>query len=318
MYLCYVDEAGNGQVVKPEKPDSQPVMVIGGFTVPEHRLKSLVWNFIALKKKYEPSLAKDGVHPIDVIRHELKGDTIRRKMRHGGRNQLRTAHRILADLLSLLEQHDCKVLARIWALKENVVNDTETMYLSSVRSMCENFEHFLAERDGSGVVVLDSRSYVKNLKNVDCVTTEKFRNGADRLPHLAESPVFGHSDTHVGLQIADLVVSAILFPAACTTYADDLTWNIHCHPGHGAAREHCPRLGELQHRYEVRPEKWTGGVVVADHRRQLPGSKLFDYAGPTQPSTPVRIPAPAAALDLAPAAAFPEPLASEGEQQPVI
>lgn len=314
MYLCYLDEAGNGQVVTADKPDSQPAMIIGGFSVPGARLNALIWDFITLKKKYEPSLAKDGVRPLDVIRHELKGDTVRRKYRHGGRNHARWADRLLGDLLSLLERHDCRVFARAWVLKDDTVNDAEGMYLASVRAICEDFEHYLAERDGQGVAVLDSRSYVKNLKNVECVTTEKFRNGADRLPHLAESPVFGHSGTHAGLQIADLVVSGILFPAVCATYAGDLTGNIHCHPRHAAALEHCPRLGELQHRYEVRPGKWTGGVVVSDQRGHRSAGDLFKVGEVLPAVAPVPVPAHPVDQVLTPAA---QPTAATDLAEPV-
>ncbi|MBH5334305.1 DUF3800 domain-containing protein [Streptomyces pactum] len=311
MYLCYFDEAGNGQVVTAEKPDSQPAMVIGGFAVPEARLHALVRGFMELKRSYMPCLAKEGVRPLQVIRHELKGDTVRRKYRHGGRNHARWADRLISDLLSLLEEHDCRVLARAWVLREDTVNDAEGMYLSSVRSLCEDFEHYLAQRGGQGVAVLDSRSYVKNVKNVDCVTAEKFRQGADRLPHLAEAPVFGHSDTHAGLQIADLVVWGILFPAVCTTYADDLTWNVHCHPGHAAAREHCPRLGRLQYRYEVRPGKWTGGVVVSDQRGHRSARELFTQSGDLSNG----VPAPARPADevLAPVTAEPPSAAGLAE-----
>ena len=37
---------------------------------------------------------------------------------------------------------------------------------------------------------------------------------------------------------ADLLISAVLFPAACATYAEDLTWNTHCHPAYAAIRSH--------------------------------------------------------------------------------
>ena len=45
--------------------------------------------------------------------------------------------------------------------------------------------------------------------------------------------MFGHSDSHVALQVADILASAVLFPAACSAYCQALTWNQHIHPGYG-------------------------------------------------------------------------------------
>lgn len=45
-------------------------------------------------------------------------------------------------------------------------------------------------------------------------------------------PVFGHSDNHAGLQLADLLCSAMLAPIACAAYAaEHASWNRHCDPG---------------------------------------------------------------------------------------
>ena len=38
--------------------------------------------------------------------------------------------------------------------------------------------------------------------------------------------MFGHSDAHVALQIADIVASALLFPMACAAYCYELGKNV--------------------------------------------------------------------------------------------
>lgn len=130
------------------------------------------------------------------------------------------------------------------------------------------------------------------------------------MPHLPESPVFGHSDTHLGLQIADLLVSAVLAPSAAVTYANDLTGNVHCHPGFIEVRDrHCPRLGKLQHRYQAPTGKWTGGVVVSDARGHQSAAKLFAPAGTALTAPAVVIPGQRSPLDLATAATVPAPSA---------
>ncbi|MCK7625782.1 DUF3800 domain-containing protein [Streptomyces sp. RS10V-4] len=256
--------------------DSVPVMVVGGFTVPEEQMAALVEDFIGLKKRFLPELrALPSV--TQVIHHEIKGETLRRRFRREPRNPKRMAHGFLDKLLTILERRECTVLARIWVKQDGVRNDEAAMYAASVSTLCATFEHYLAERSDSGIAVLDSRNPHDNMGNVHCVTTQRFGAGGDPLPHLPESPVFGHSNTHVGLQIADLLVSAVLAPAAAVTYAGDLgDVNVHCHPGYAKVRErHCPRLGKLQHRYRTAAGKWAGGVVVSDARGRQSGRKLF-------------------------------------------
>jgi hypothetical protein len=306
LYLCYIDESGTGQVLNPGVPDSVPVLAIGGFTVPESQMKALAWDFIALKKQFRPELRTVPTLS-QVVHHEIKGETLRKCFRRPGRNQRRMAQRLLDQLLTILEERNCTVMARLWVKQDGVVNDDAAMYGASVTALCENFEHYLAERSSSGIAVLDSRNPTDNVGNVHCVTTRKFGKGGDRMPHLPESPVFGHSNTHLGLQIADLLVSAVLAPAASVTYAGELQGNVHCHPGFHEVRElYCPRLGKLQHRYRTPGGKWTGGVVVSDARGHRSAGKLFAPAAPRTGGVVPGVPAQVAAHELATAASFPD------------
>ncbi|MEV0304406.1 hypothetical protein [Streptomyces prasinus] len=63
------------------------------------------------------------------------------------------------------------------------------------------------------------------------------------------------------------------------TYAQDLTWNTHCHPAYAAIRDrHCARVGELQHPYRPATGKWTGGGVVSDRQSGRSAAELFRIA----------------------------------------
>ncbi|MFF3540677.1 DUF3800 domain-containing protein [Streptomyces platensis] len=306
LYLCYIDESGTGQPLNPHVPDSVPVMAIGGFTVPESQMRALAWDFIALKKQFRPELGRFSTLS-QVVHHEIKGETIRKQFRGSGRKQKRMAHRFIGKLLDILERRNCTVMARIWVKQDYAANNDTAMYAASVTAICANFEHYLAERSSSGIIVLDSRNPTDNAGNVHCVTTRKFGKGGDRMPHLPESPVFGHSNTHLGLQIADLLVSAVLAPAAAVTYAGDLTANVHCHPGfHDIRDRHCPRLGDLQHRYQTSTGKWTGGIVVSDPRGHRSAGKLFAPAGETAIEDLPGIPAQSTPQKLATIVPFPE------------
>ncbi|WP_432146255.1 DUF3800 domain-containing protein [Streptomyces sp. bgisy084] len=306
MYLCYIDESGTSQVLNPAVPDSVPVLAIGGFTVHESQMKALAWDFIALKKQFRPELRTVPTLS-QVVHHEIKGETLRKRFRRPGRNQRRMAQRFLDQLLTILEKRDCTVMARLWVKREGAVNDDAAMYGASVTALCGYFEHYLAERSSSGIAVLDSRNPTDNVGNVHCVTTRKFGKGGDRLPHLPESPLFGHSNTHLGLQIADLLVSAVLAPAAAVTYAGDLQGNVHCHPGFHEVRDlYCPRVGKLQHRYRTSSGKWTGGVVVSDARGHRSASTLFAPIAAKTGEAVSAFPAQVAPHELVTAASFPD------------
>ncbi|MFD8547676.1 DUF3800 domain-containing protein [Streptomyces sp. NPDC059649] len=313
MHLCYLDESGTGQPLNPEVPDSMPVLVIGGFAVPEAQLKALAWDFIALKKRFRPEL-RNLPRLTQVVHHEVKGETLRKPFRRAGRNQRRRAHGFLDHLLNILEERDCAVMARIWVKEDGKVNDDAAMYATSVSALCANFEHYLSERSSTGIAVLDSRNPTDNLGNVHCVTTRKFGKGGDRLPRLAESPLFGHSNTHLGLQIADLIVSAILAPAASVTYAGDLVGNVHCDPGFAEIRDrHCPRLRKLQHRYQDASGRWTGGIVVSDARGRRSAQELLT---PSATETVPGVPAQGHARDVAAAQALGEVIAPAAQPVP--
>ncbi|HEY9441498.1 MAG TPA: DUF3800 domain-containing protein, partial [Streptomyces sp.] len=181
MHLCYIDEAGNGQALDPARLDAPPVLVVGGFTVPRAHVKDLTWDFLNVKKQYRPQL-RHVMHLSELIQHEVKGSDVRKNLRAGNHNWHRAAMELLASLLDILE--------------EGLAFNESGVYPSSVGSLTETFQAQLAHEHSRGIMVLDSRTKVKNAPNVPCVTARKYRTGGDGLRGIIESPVFGHSDTH--------------------------------------------------------------------------------------------------------------------------
>lgn len=286
MHLCYIDEAGNGQTLDPARPDAPPVLVVGGFTVPRSHVKDLAWEFLRVKKHYRPQLQRAD-HLSDVIQHEIKGADVRKNIRAGNHAWRRAAMELLASLLDILERHDTRVLARVWVKEEGLAFNETGVYSSSVSSLTETFQAQLAHEHSRGMMVLDSRTKVKNAPNVHCVTTRKYRTGGDDFRGIIESPLFGHSDTHTLLQLADLVVSSMLFPIACHAYTHDLTWNVHCDGAYQPLREQFGgRLKRLQFRYQDPVGKWRGGIVVSDRRTAQSSGLMFGQGKPAQPGVP--------------------------------
>ncbi|MFE1311698.1 DUF3800 domain-containing protein [Streptomyces sp. NPDC058755] len=298
MHLCYIDEAGNGQTLDPARPDAPPVLVVGGFTVPRAQIKSLTWAFLEAKKQYRPQL-RNAEQLSEVIQHEIKGSDVRKNLRAGNHGWQRAAMQFVASLLDILEAHEARVLARVWVKEVGLAFDESGVYPASVAALNESFQAQLAYEHSRGMMVLDSRTKVKNAPNVHCVTTRKYRTGGDMLRGVIESPVFGHSDTHTLLQLADLTVSLLLFPIACHAYLSDLTWNVHCDDAYQPLREHFgERLRKLQFRYQDPLGKWRGGIVVSDRRTRQSSSLMF--------GTPKVTPGSAAAIPGQPGTPFPE------------
>lgn len=211
LYLCYIDEAGNGQTLDPARPDAPPVLVVGGFTVHDSAIKDLTWDFLKAKKKYRPQL-RHAMHLSEVIHTEIKGSDVRKDVRLGNRDRRRAAILLLDSVLAILERYNTRILARVWVKEEGLAFNETGVYSTSVGSLTETFQAQLADAHARGVMILDSRTKSKNAPNVHCVTTRKYRAGGDGLKGVIESPVFGHSDTHTLLQLSDLVLS----PRSCS------------------------------------------------------------------------------------------------------
>ncbi len=89
-------------------------------------------------------------------------------------------------------------------------------------------------------------------------------------------PTFGHSENHVGIQIADLLCSALLFPMAAHAYCTGLVNNVHVQAGYEILKTQFGlRVRGLQHRFQDSTGRWRGGIVVCDSLTNRPGTHLF-------------------------------------------
>lgn len=103
-----------------------------------------------------------------------------------------------------------------------------------------HFNEFLLARNSRGVLIADGRAHHQNIQVSHSVFTQKWRTGGDPFPSMLEVPVFSHSENHVGLQLADLIASTLVFPMAATNYCVPLP-------------KPAPHIGEAQrHRQDAR------------------------------------------------------------------
>ncbi len=179
-------------------------------------------------------------------------------------------------ILELIEQHDAKTMGRIWIKGIGMPFNGIATYTFSVQSICNYFQQFLTEKQDQGIMIADSRNKVKNVQVAHSIFTRKFRIGGDEYDRILEMPVFGHSDNHAGIQVADLLCSAMLFPMATYTYCLGHVSSTHVNQRFGRIRERLgKRLEKIQFRYQESSGKWKGGITVSDAIAHRHGKALF-------------------------------------------
>ena len=278
MHVCFIDESGDlGALGDPPQPNDQPVLAIAGLFVDIARLSDLTHKFLDLKQLYFPGLPYPSTRPLDRILPEIKGAEIRRNAtRRTGRQR---AHAIgfLDRILGLLRHHDVRLVGRIWVKGLGSPFDAMPVYTSSIQGICTYFEHYLNRADDTGLCIADSRNKIGNVRVSHSIFTQKFSQVAENYGRLLELPTFGHSDNHAGLQICDIVCSALLFPVACFAYCTGHVNNVHVQPRAIALRErYGEQLKDFQYRYRnAQTGRYEGGIVVSDAIGQQSGSLMF-------------------------------------------
>ena len=128
----------------------------------------------------------------------------------------------------------------------------------------------------TGIAILDPRAKVQDRRVSSSVFTQKFKADGDRYPAIIDMPTFGQSDNHAGVQVADILCSAILSPIAAYSYCSGHVNNVHVDPGFSLLKaRYGTFLQQLQYRYQDDDGRWRGGIVVSDSISQKSGSHLF-------------------------------------------
>jgi hypothetical protein len=251
--------------------------VIGGLFVAVASLADLTDSFLTLKYRYFPGLPYRSARHLDRILPEIKGAEIRRNATRGNARQRLHAVGFLDRLIGLLRHHDVKLVARIWIKGVGLPFDATPVYTSSMQGICGYFEHYLNQIHSTGLCIADSRNKLKNVNVSHSIFTQKFSMAARRYTPLVELPTFGHSENHAGLQICDIVCSALIYPIACFAYCTDHVNNVHVQPRAAHLRyRYGNQLKDFQYRYlNPATSRFEGGLVVSDAIARRTGSAMF-------------------------------------------
>lgn len=280
MYVCYIDESGDTSSLKDDK--AQPAFIIAGLIIEQSSIHRITQDFLTLKQTFNPNALPPGSRRLDWIREEVKGTDLRKEACDNGRRKRRHAIGFFDKAMDLLERHDVRVVGRVFVKEQNTLINHVSIYCNTVQYICEQFEHFLKSKGTPGMVVMDSRSPTQNIGAAHSIFTQKFKASGDAYPSLLEAPAFGHSNNHAGIQLADLICSAFLWPMAIHGYCEGKITSIHIRPGYWQiGHRYGGRIKRLQHRYQLGSGQWSGGIGVSDRLGKQSGSRLFQATPPT-------------------------------------
>ena len=279
MYILYVDESGDlGSM--PATPalngNDQPVLAIGGLIIDAGRLEQLTQDFLNLKSTWFPGLPYPSHKHLDKIIPEIKGADLRRNATRGSRNQRRHAVGFLDHLIRLLQHYNVMLLARVWVKPLGQPFNGKPVYTSSIQALYTYFDHWLGVQNDFGFCIADSRDYLKNVNVAHSIFTQKYQLTSATYGRILELPTFGHSENHAGIQICDIVCSALLYPIAAQAYCSGIIQNVHVQPSALLLRQRFGlTLKAMQHRYQEPTGRWVGGVVVSDPHQHRNSEIMF-------------------------------------------
>jgi len=250
-------------------------MIILGLIANAASVPALTRDFLALKRRHFPA-RYTAPHALDHILVEVKGSEILQMTRKPSRNQRRQAQRLRAELLDLVEAHDCHIVGRVWVKEPGKSMAPVPSYTYATQDIARHFSQYLQARSSEGILIADAREHGQNIRVAQSVFTQKWRTGGDPYPFMREVPVFAHSDNHAGLQVADLLASTLVFPMAAAAYGSPAPGAVHSSPHYEEVRSSFgERIRALQYRYRDETGRWRGGLVVSDPGGHRSGSALF-------------------------------------------
>ena len=273
MKILYIDEAG-GFEAPDSSPSATPLMVVAGVAFDHSRLPAITDEFLKLKARFYPGKVVAARHLLDYVLAEVKGSDVRAAVRSSSRDQRRQAIGFLDHTMALLASHGAAIVGRVWVKAHRQSLSPRASYTFAIQDLALHFEHLLASSSDTGLMVCDGRMHHQDAEVAHSIFTQKHKLAGDSYPHLVEATLFGRSQNHVGLQLADLVASALLFPMATRTFCPTLPTGPHTSARFDTIKQrYASTLRSMQHRYQDGAGRWRGGVVVSDKLGHRPSKR---------------------------------------------
>jgi hypothetical protein len=275
--ICYIDEAGCPGVLPTAHSIVQPALVISALIVDADKLKALTNDFIKLKVRYFPGKFSRLHHDLDALMVEIKGADIRQGLRHGDKGKVQHHQKFLDDLFSLLDTAGARLVSRIWIKGIGQPFDGRAVYTATTQRIATLFQHYLGKNQGCGIMIGDFRDPKRNSHISHSVFTQKHKRGynGDAYPNLIEAPTFGISDNHAGLQVVDLITSAVIYPIATHLYCRGFVHSTHVNAGDSRIHlRYRARLKKVQYTPHI-DGKIQHGITVNDPHANKTSYDIF-------------------------------------------
>lgn len=236
----------------------------------------MVPEYLKMKRRYFPGLIPPESAFLDAVRPEIKGADIRRSIASGSHKPARHAERFLSAVVDLCIQANVRLVSKVYVKGVGRQNRHTSIYTAACQALFISFDHYLSSVEDVGFCIADSRTKGLNVPVAHSIFTQKFSARQNYYPRILELPTFGHSENHVGVQICDLLASAIIIPAVTHEYCTGHVANVHVQPGYSRIRDRfTPQLQQMLYRYQDDGRKWRGGITVSDAILHRPSSALF-------------------------------------------
>lgn len=269
LAFCYLDEAGCPGMLPSATSQIQPVFVLTALFFPESNIRQLTKDYVALKVKYYPAAFSHLTHDLEALRVELKGSELKKDLRkHHTDPARKTAERFLDDVLSLVKQHEGRLISRIWIKGVGKPFNGRSIYALTTQKFSMLFQRYLNETNRNGLIIADFREPKANSIISHAIFSQKFKRGrkGDVYPNILESPLFGISDNHAGLQISDIITSAIICPMATHVYCTGHVTSSHVNPNNKYIHQrYRKRIRALEYKLFLKNKKMRGISVHDAH-----------------------------------------------------
>jgi hypothetical protein len=178
-------------------------------------------------------------------------------------------------------QNDVRLISKVFVKTIGQPNQHTAVYTSACQSLFRTFDHYLTTADDFGFCIADFRTTALNIQVAHSIFTQMFSTRQAQYPRIVELPTFGHSDNHVGVQVCDLLSSALIVPMAIHTYCTGHVANVHVQPRFSRIRgRYIARIQQLLYRYQDTQGFWRGGITVSDGILHRPSSLMFQNIPP--------------------------------------
>ena len=205
MHFFYIDEAGSPEGHHEPLIDGEtPIFTLNALCLKSQEWRELDRDYLRLKRRFFKK--EIGDNPAEYF--EVKGSELTRP---GNRTNKR-AHKFIELVFGLCRKYSVTLFSIIFVKNPVEPTSKKSLYTMALQYLCERFQAFLEETEGSenGIIIMDSRMHNIDLDVAQSHLSFIFGHKTGRTcDKILEAPMFANSKLTAGLQIIDIMGSCI-------------------------------------------------------------------------------------------------------------